>query len=179
MLMYYLTKNLKVYRRLLEEIEVTSQGEQISLQQAKDMKYLQCVIKEALRCFPVVGYHLPRVVPKAPSPKTSLLTGQGGKEITGYYFPAGSIVGANAWVIHRNETIFGADAAQFNPDRWLDPGRAADMDKYMFSFGGGSRTCIGRNFAMAAMSKLVPEFLRRFEVELANPKEELKFDNHW
>jgi hypothetical protein len=32
---------------------------------------------------------------------------------------------------------------------------------------------------MVAMSKLVPEFSRRFEVELANPKEELKDDNQW
>jgi cytochrome P450 len=68
MLMYYLTKNLKAYRKLQEEIEATSQGKQISLQQAKEMKYLQCVIKEALRCFPVVGYHLPRVVPKVETP---------------------------------------------------------------------------------------------------------------
>ena len=99
--------------------------------------------------------------------------------ICGYYFPAGSIVGMNAWVIHRNRDIFGPDADEFNPDRWLDVDAAANMDKYIFAFGGGSRTCIGRNFAMAAMSKLVPEFLRQFEIELADPKTELKFDNHW
>src|ERR1700731_3591835 len=99
--------------------------------------------------------------------------------ISGRHFPAGSIVGANAWVIHRNRDVFGADATDFNPDRWLDADAAAYMDKYMFAFGGGSRTCIGRNFAMAAMSKLVPEFLRQFEIELADPKREMKFDNHW
>lgn len=99
--------------------------------------------------------------------------------ISGRHFPSGSIVGANAWVIHRNREVFGADATDFNPDRWLDADAAAYMDKYMLAFGGGSRTCIGRNFAMAAMSKLVPEFLRLFEIELADPKEELKFDNHW
>jgi hypothetical protein len=32
---------------------------------------------------------------------------------------------------------------------------------------------------MAAMSKLVPEFLRLFEIELADSKAEMKFDNHW
>ena len=32
---------------------------------------------------------------------------------------------------------------------------------------------------MAAMSKLVPEFLRQFDIELADPKREMKFDNHW
>lgn len=99
--------------------------------------------------------------------------------ISGRFFPSGSIVGANAWVIHRNTTIFGPDAAEFNPDRWLDSKAAAHMERYMLAFGGGSRTCIGRNFAMAAMSKLVPEFLRLFEIRLADAKGELKFDNHW
>jgi cytochrome P450 len=40
-------------------------------------------------------------------------------------FPAGSIVGVNAWVIHRNPTIFGPDANDFNLDRWLDADAAA------------------------------------------------------
>jgi hypothetical protein len=45
------------------------------------------------------------------------------------------------------------------------------MDKYMPVFGGGSWTCIRRNFAIAAMSKLVPELLKLFEIELVDPKE--------
>jgi hypothetical protein len=32
---------------------------------------------------------------------------------------------------------------------------------------------------MAAMSKLVPEFLRLFEIQLADVKGEMHFDNHW
>jgi benzoate 4-monooxygenase len=63
MLTYFLAKNPRVYRKLQDEIDSVSKGKHITLEQAKEMKYLQCVIKEALRCFPVVGYHLPRVVP--------------------------------------------------------------------------------------------------------------------
>jgi cytochrome P450 len=94
-------------------------------------------------------------------------------------FSAGSIVGANAWVTHCNRDIFGQDSTEFNPDHWLDVDAASYMDKYMLVFGGGSRTCIRRNFAKAAISKHVPEVLRLFEIELADPKDELKFDNHW
>lgn len=43
----------------------------------------------------------------------------------------------NAWVIHRNVDIFGADANDFNPDRWLDSDAAANMDKYMLRLGEG------------------------------------------
>ena len=30
-----------------------------------------------------------------------------------------TVVGVNAWVLHQNEDIFGADAAYFRPERWL------------------------------------------------------------
>ncbi len=48
MLTYFLVKNPSAYRKLQEEIDTVSQGNQITLEQAKEMKYLQCVIKEAL-----------------------------------------------------------------------------------------------------------------------------------
>lgn len=33
--------------------------------------------------------------------------------------PEGTVVGLNAWVIHRDQ-IFGPDADRFRPERWLD-----------------------------------------------------------
>jgi hypothetical protein len=40
-------------------------------------------------------------------------------------------VGVNAFVVHRDQGVFGGDAANFNPDRWFRP-EAKDMDRYMF-----------------------------------------------
>ena len=48
----------------------------------------------------------------------------------------------------------------------------------MISFGGELSARICRNFAMAAISKLVPEFFLGFEIELADPTAQLKFDYH-
>jgi hypothetical protein len=41
-------------------------------------------------------------------------------------------VAMNAWVIHRDKKIFGSDADQFNPARWLsnDSKTKTDMDKH-------------------------------------------------
>ena len=38
------------------------------------------------------------------------------------------------------------------------------MNTTMFQFGAGSRTCIGKNLSLMEIYKLVPSFLRRFEV---------------
>jgi hypothetical protein len=71
------------------------------------MPYLQACIKEALRLHPAVGMPLERVVP------------EGGMSVAGNWFQPGTIVGANAWVLHRNKDVFGQDAEFWNPDRWL------------------------------------------------------------
>ncbi|GKT45156.1 pisatin demethylase [Colletotrichum spaethianum] len=71
------------------------------------MPNLQAVIKEALRVHPAVGLLTERVVP------------EGGASIAGRFFPGGSVVGINAWVQHRNQTLFEDDADYFRPDRWL------------------------------------------------------------
>ena len=44
---------------------------------------------------------LPRVVP------------EGGFQVAGKYLPAGSVIGANPWVLHRNEDVFGEDVHSF------------------------------------------------------------------
>ncbi|KAL1645594.1 hypothetical protein SLS61_008277 [Didymella pomorum] len=76
------------------------------------MPYLQACIQEALRLHPAVGMSLPRVVP------------QEGFEIDGTFIPAGTIIGANPWVIHRQKEVFGEDCETFRPERWLEGDRS-------------------------------------------------------
>lgn len=42
-----------------------------------------------------------------------------GADIGGVYLPGGTIIGVNAMVIHRDKSIFGADANEFRPERWI------------------------------------------------------------
>lgn len=108
---YYLLKTPDAMQQLMTEIkDWKKQGklsDPITLDQAMGMPYLQATIYEALRLHPAVGMSLPRVVPA------------GGFEAAGHFFPAGVVLGANPWVIHQNKEIYGADADQFRPERWL------------------------------------------------------------
>lgn len=79
----------------------------VTWKESRSLKYLDACVKEAGRLHPVIGLTLERVVPS------------GGAEISGKHFKAGTIVGMNPWVTHRNKEVFGLDADEWNPDRWL------------------------------------------------------------
>ncbi|KAJ4371668.1 hypothetical protein N0V86_008221 [Didymella sp. IMI 355093] len=160
--LYNLCKHPDCKDKLVKEIQKTVQDEGLDptenmpFKVGQAMPYLQACIYEALRLHPAVGMSLPRVVP------------QEGFEIDGIFMPAGTIVGANAWVIHRQKDVFGEDCEIFRPERWLE-GDRGQMDRNFFAFGGGSRTCIGRNLSWIEMTKLIPSLLMRFDIALAHP----------
>lgn len=86
--------------------------------EAQRLPLLQACIKEALRVFGPVPMGLPRVV------------GEEGVTIGDRTFPKGTILSVNPWVIHHSKEIWGADASEFRPERWLAGDRSAALDKY-------------------------------------------------
>lgn len=95
-------------------------------------------------------------------PATNLFTrvaGPGGAKVGSVYVPEGFEMTTNAYVVHRDLELFGPDAEEFRPERWLegDEKRLAEMEAGMFAFGAGPRVCMGRNIAMFELYKLLPE----------------------
>ncbi|KAL3455413.1 hypothetical protein BJX64DRAFT_282096 [Aspergillus heterothallicus] len=174
---YYLLKNPQYMQRVREELDNAVKAGTIenrptglvSWAESQKLPFLDACIKEAFRIHPAAGLHLERVVPAS------------GIEISAHFIPGGTIVGCTPWVIHRREEIFGPDVDKFNPDRWLTtpPDRLKTMNSMMLQFGSGSRTCIGKNISLMEIYKLVPSFLRRFDVQLAYPDQEWKLWNAW
>jgi cytochrome P450 len=157
-ILYYLLKNPATYNRLLEEINSgISEGrisDPITFKEANQLPYLQAVIKEALRLHPATGLPMGRVVPPS------------GAMITNRNFPGGATVGINSWVAHRNKSVYGSDADVWRPERWLEieqEGRGAEVERFFFAFGMGSRTCVGKNLSLLEVSKLIPQLLRNFD----------------
>ncbi|KAK4460566.1 Pisatin demethylase [Cladorrhinum samala] len=166
---WHVLDSAPVYRNLLTEIEnavrdgtIPADGN-ISWNQSQNLHYLQACLKEAMRVRPAVGLNITRLVPPE------------GAELDGHFFPGGTTIAANGWVLHRDKETFGQDADKFRPERWLeDEERAKKMERYMFQFGGGSHLCIGRNLALLEINKVVPRLLRDYRFELAYPGRPLK-----
>lgn len=163
---FHLLKNPECKRELVEDIDTQTKEvkltKPIALEQTNHMPYLQACLYEGLRLHPAVAMSLPRVTPR------------GGVEIDGHFIPEGTVVEANPWVVCRNTEIFGDDVEAFRPKRWLKTGDRADMERVFFAFGQGARGCLGRNISWMETSKLIPTLFLHFEVELADPKAELK-----
>lgn len=159
---YYLLRNPSAYQKLMQELdEAVEEGRiadspagTVTWAESQKLPYLDACIKEAFRMHPAAGLPLERITPPQ------------GIEIDGHFIPGGTIVGCNAWVIHKREEIFGSQVDSFIPERWLEvsPEQLKEMNGTLFQFGAGARTCIGKNISLLEMYKLIPAFLRRFEV---------------
>jgi cytochrome P450 len=171
---YNLCRTPTAYKKLLSEIDdADSNGrlsDPVTFAEAQELKYLQAVIKEALRMHPAVGLILERIVP------------DGGFDLpNGVHLPAGTIIGMNPWVAARDPETYSPDPYIFRPERWLDVNeeKLKVMERNFLAFGSGSRTCLGKNVSHLEMSKLVPQVLRRFEFELKDPDKEWILEDYW
>ncbi|KAH6723524.1 cytochrome protein [Leptodontidium sp. MPI-SDFR-AT-0119] len=143
---------LKALRKELDDAIANGRiSNPITFKEAQGLPYLQAVVKEALRIHPPIGSQLSRVVPK------------GGAHLAGHFFPEGTEVGANGWAVHHGSHIFGDDAGEFKPERWLKTDQEGG-NKLMFSFGAGARTCIGKNISLLELTKAIPQIVLNFDI---------------
>ncbi|PVH70745.1 cytochrome P450 [Cadophora sp. DSE1049] len=170
---YYLIRTPHAYKKLIAEIDAANEAGQLSpfvtYEECLKMPYLQAVMKEAMRIHPGVGFPLERYIP------------EGGATICDVYLPAGTNISVCAPVIHLDKSVFGADAGEFRPERWLEaaPEELKLMNRSFLAFGHGARTCIGKNISIMEMGKMVPQIFRNFDIEWASEKLEWRTDTAW
>ncbi|CAI7654472.1 unnamed protein product [Penicillium glandicola] len=171
--LYFSLKHPHVWERLRTEIPAydSTSGHTVSYKSAKQFPYLDAVIRESMRCHPAVAMLLERYVP------------EGGLVLPdGSLVPAGSIVGINPYIVGHNTTIWGEDAEEFRPGRWLrDETRETEdafqerllsMNKADLTFGGGSRSCIGKHLGLLEVYKVIATLVSRYDIKLAHPEKD-------
>ncbi|KAG8960638.1 hypothetical protein FRC03_006310 [Tulasnella sp. 419] len=78
--------------------------------------------------------------------------------------------------MHRDKSVWGEDAMEFKPERWLKgeetQQRSTDVPGVfagLMTFIGGPRACIGYRFALLEMKALIFVLVRSFKYELSDP----------
>lgn len=156
----HIVTNPRVYSKLQSEIDdavcdgrAPRRGEGlIAAAQARQLPYLQAVIREGLRVWPPVVNIFPRDVP--PGGDTVVVDGES------VFLPSGVCVGYSAHAIHHSENIYGKDAKAFRPERWFepDPARLALMVRTNeLIFGYGKFQCLGKSIAQIEIGKIIFE----------------------
>lgn len=193
----YLIANPRVYTKLQQEIdEVVAAGlapEIVPDVVAKELVYLQAVLREGFRMRPPVTDIVPKKVPKGGD--TVFVEGK-------YVFlPGGTNVGYAVNGLHSRKDIFGEDAHLFRPERWIpnkdgtDANRVAEMKKTTeLIFGYGKYQCLGKNIGWMEYGKAIFEvcidpssvwreltsaqLLRNFDLALAQPQNPWQEENY-
>jgi cytochrome P450 len=144
----YIITNPRVYQSLVTEILNAQLSSPVRDSEAKQLPYLQAVIREGLRMHPPVAALMSKVVPA------------GGDNFDGRFVPAGTKISYSAWGVYRNKKVWGEDANTFRPERWLhgSPEKIKELKEiWEFIFGGGRYKCLGQNVALMEINKVIVE----------------------
>ncbi|TLD07605.1 hypothetical protein PgNI_10586 [Pyricularia grisea] len=150
---YFLSQSPDALAKLRREMLDMGQ-ENPDWETLRNMKYLQNVIKEALRLAPPVATNS-----RASSKETILPRGGGPDGKAPILIPKGTSCRWSSYALYRREDIYGPDAEEFRPERWEDLRVAWEYTP----FSGGPRICIGQQFALTQMSLAIFRILQNFD----------------
>jgi cytochrome P450 / NADPH-cytochrome P450 reductase len=148
---YYLMNDPVVLERARAEVDGVLGGTaEPTFEQVQRLRYVRQVLDETLRLWPTAP-----AFNRYPYEDTVV----GGR----YALPAHTPVTVLTPALHRQESIWGPDAAVFDPAH-VAPERLAALPPNAYKpFGTGQRACIGRQFALQEAALVLGMLLQRFE----------------
>lgn len=156
----HLIMHPRIVAKLRAEFSNANISSPIKDSEARNLPYLQAVIKEGLRIFPPIPGLLSKEVPPE------------GDTINGKFIPGGTKIGWGVFGVCRDKGIWGEDSDLFRPERWLEASaeKFKEMDSTLdLVFGYGRYQCLGKNLAFMELNKIFVELLRRFDFNVVNP----------
>ncbi|GMS91812.1 hypothetical protein PENTCL1PPCAC_13987, partial [Pristionchus entomophagus] len=156
-LTHFLANHPDVQEKMREEIDAEITGESVEYDSLANLKYTDAVIKESLRHYPLASFVVNRECINA-------------TEVCGHHMEKGDMILTDTWSLHMDKEIWGDDAEEFRPERWLEP---STRPRVAFqSFGEGPRMCIGMRLAYMEEKIVLAHLMKNFVIhasENTNP----------
>jgi cytochrome P450 len=155
---YLLAQHPDIEARLHTEIDslLRDASGNVRLPTADDLprlEYARRIIAEAMRLYPPIWAVGRRALADV--------------QIGGYTLPAGALVLIPQYVVH-HDARWWPDPERFDPERW-QPEVADTRPKFsFFPFGGGTRICLGEQFAWMETTLVLAVLASRWRLRRAN-----------
>ncbi|TMW65606.1 hypothetical protein Poli38472_008248 [Pythium oligandrum] len=165
-LFYSMGKHPEVEKKLRDEFDSKlahlgrDPSTYLTMEHLKPLVYLEAVIKETIRLYPAAPFTFREAA------DDTVICGD-------VFVRKGQQVVTAQYAIARSPAVWGPDAAEFHPERWVDSetGKIKAESSFKFlSFSAGPRICAGMSLAMMELRILTANLLYRyrFEVDPAN-----------
>jgi cytochrome P450 len=129
----------------------------------QSLKYTEAFCMEVLRLHPSVPKEAKEVFEDDVLPDGTIIK-------------KGELATFMPWCMGRDTDLWGKDAEEFHPERFLDPNAAKPSPFKFIAFQAGPRTCLGQNFALLEMKCVLSRLLLFFEFSLAQDPQSVTYD---
>ncbi|KAJ7922415.1 cytochrome P450 [Mycena leptocephala] len=179
-ILYMLSIRLDIQQTIREEIRAISPSHRrLTLDEISSLPWLDAVLKETMRLYPPVPFVRRTALEERTIPFASTPTGS----VSSVTIPRGTTLFLGIAGANRLQSVWGPDATEWKPGRWLegdlhhkvDPSvRLPGIYSGMMSFLGGGRSCIGYKFAEIEIKILLITLISRFE--MSQTKDEIAWN---
>ncbi|KAG1729407.1 cytochrome P450 [Suillus lakei] len=166
-----LSRHPDVQTRLREELLVF--GADPTYDQLKaNLPYLDAVVHEILRLHPAVSLFNRCARTDDVIPLSEPVCNASGEMTDSISIGKGSLMVISIRAINRSSAIWGPDAKEFKPDRWLTEdgisGKAKEVQghRHLLTFVDGPRTCLGKDFAITEFKTVLSVLVKNFVFEM-------------
>ncbi|KAJ7724643.1 cytochrome P450 [Mycena metata] len=178
-LLHIIAQNPDIQDKL--RAEILSYPETMDHDTIVGLPYLDAVIRETMRLYPPVTPAITRqAVEDTVMPLSKPVTGVDGTIMDTIKVPKGTICYVAIGASNHDKQVWGEDALEFRPERWVN-GKAESVTTKLcgvygntMTFIGGGRSCIGFKFSQLEMSEwnkvVLCVLLRAFKFSQPDPR---------
>ncbi|EIW55291.1 cytochrome P450 [Trametes versicolor FP-101664 SS1] len=146
----------------------------IPYEKLHSLPYLDAICKETLRMYPPTPIVLREAFRDTTLPLSQPMRGSDGSMLSHIPIPKGTNMLVGVRACNRNKALWGEDAEEWKPERWLAPLPKAVEDasipgvySNLMTFVGGGRSCVGFTFSQLEMKVVLSSLLANFTFQLS------------
>ncbi|KAI0718740.1 cytochrome P450 [Cerioporus squamosus] len=176
--LYVLAEHPEAQAKLREELVAAQGGRkgwEIEYDRLASLSYLDAVCRETLRLYAPAPFRFRETREDVVLPLSEPTRGLDGSLISEVPLPKDTMVFVGIMSCNTNKTVWGEDAYEWKPERWLSPlpetvtkAKIPGVYSNLMTFWGGGRACIGFKFSQLEMKVVLSTLVSRFHFELTD-----------